>query len=375
VNKKIIYLVSEDWYFCSHRQDIAKAAKQHGYQITVITRVRNHGEIIRNTGINLVNVEFQRSARHPLKDIKLLFSLIRLYRQIKPDLVHHVALKPILIGSVAAIIAGVPVVINALTGLGYIFTSDHLKARILRVALKLILLFLLSRNNMWTIFQNEDDRDFLCLQGLVSRDKAELIRGSGVDIRKFGLGSELPGAIVIMLASRMLRDKGVTEFVEAARICREHATKARFILVGDIDLENHASIQLAELKRWQVEGVIEWWGQCNDMPGIFQQVHIVCLPSYREGLPKVLLEAAASGKPIVATDVPGCREIVINEENGLLVSVKNTESLARAITRLAENKQLRIKMGKYGRKLVESEFSVDIINSRTLALYERALSS
>lgn len=375
MNKKIIYLVSEDWYFCSHRQDIAKAAKQHGYQITVITRVRNHGEIIRNTGINLVNVEFQRSARHPLKDIKLLFSLIRLYRQIKPDLVHHVALKPILIGSVAAIIAGVPVVINALTGLGYIFTSDHLKARILRVALKLILLFLLSRNNMWTIFQNEDDRDFLCLQGLVSRDKAELIRGSGVDIRKFGLGSELPGAIVIMLASRMLRDKGVTEFVEAARICREHATKARFILVGDIDLENHASIQLAELKRWQVEGVIEWWGQCNDMPGIFQQVHIVCLPSYREGLPKVLLEAAASGKPIVATDVPGCREIVINEENGLLVPVKNAERLARAITRLAENKQLRIKMGKYGRKLVESEFSVDIINSRTLALYERALSS
>ncbi|MCH7696254.1 MAG: glycosyltransferase family 4 protein [Proteobacteria bacterium] len=374
-SKKIVYLISEDWYFYSHRFDLAKASIKQGYQVTLITRVGQYGDIITKAGINLIDVNFRRAVGNPLADLIVLFRVSGIYRKIKPDIVHHVSLKPILIGSIACLFNSVPIVINAVTGLGNLFLSGNKSTAMLRMLVKPVLLSLLNRRNSWVILQNQDDRKDLIAQGMRT-ECSELIKGSGVNLERFSYSVESNAIPVIMLAARMLRYKGIGEFVEAARLCVKGGLKARFVLVGDVDSENPMSLTREDLEQWHNEGIVEWWGHHNDMPDVMRKASIVCLPTYyREGLPKTLLEAAASGRPVIATDVPGCREIVINEENGLLVPVKNAERLARAITRLAENKQLRIKMGEFGRKLVESEFSVDIINRRTLALYERALSS
>lgn len=373
--KKIVYLVSEDWYFYSHRFDLAKASIRQGYEVTLITRVGEYGDIITKAGINLIDVNFRRAAGDPLADLIVLFRVSGIYRKIKPDIVHHVALKPILIGAIACLFNAVPVVINAVTGLGYLFSSGNKFTAMLRMLVKPVLLSLLNRRNSWVILQNQDDRKDLITQGLRA-ERSELIRGAGVDLERFSYSLESNAMPVIILAARMLRYKGVGEFVEAARLCVRDGLKARFVLVGGVDPDNPMSLTEEDLERWHNEGTVEWWGHHNDMPEVMRKASIVCLPTYyREGLPKTLLEAAATGRPVIATDVPGCREIVKNEENGLLVPVKNANRLAGAITRLAENKQLRIKMGEFGRKLVEAEFSIDIINRRTLTLYQRALSN
>lgn len=343
-----------------------------GYDVTVVTKVSRHGEAIRSAGIDLVNVDFQRSARHPLKDLILCVNLIKLYRTIKPDLVHHVSLKPVLSGSIAAAMTKVPIVINALTGLGYLFSSNEKKAIIIRSLIKPFLSLFLNRRNSWTIFQNSNDQELLSSQG-IKTGHAVLIRGSGVDVRQFTPAAEPEGDIMVILAARMLKDKGVYEFVKAAQICQGQGLKATFVLVGDVDRENPMSVSPAQLKEWQTGGVVEWWGHREDMADVLRQAHIICLPSYREGLPKILLEAAAAGRPIIAGDVPGCTEIVIDGVNGLLVPVRNAEKLAAALKRLIESRELRETMGKRGRALVEKEFSVEMVNARILALYRDAI--
>lgn len=372
-SKKIVYLISEDWYFYSHRFDLAKASIKQGYQVTLITRVGQYGDIITKAGINLIDVNFRRAAMNPLADLIVLFRVSGIYRRIKPDIVHHVSLKPILIGSIACLFNSVPVVINAVTGLGNLFFSGKKSTAMLRMLVQPVLLSLLNRRNSWVILQNRDDQKDLTAQGMWT-ERSELIKGSGVDLEKFSYTVESNVIPVIILAARMLRYKGISEFVEAARLCDKSGLKARFVLVGDVDSENPLSLTRQDLEQWHNEGIVEWWGHHNDMPEVMRKASIICLPNYyREGLPKTLLEAAASGRPVIATDVPGCREIVINGKNGLLVPVKNADSLAQAITRLAKDKQLRVMMGEYGRKIVESEFSADIINSQILELYERAL--
>jgi glycosyltransferase involved in cell wall biosynthesis len=372
---KIVYLVSEDWYFYSHRFDLAKASIKQGYEVTLITRVGRHAGVIREAGINLIDVNFRRAAGNPFDDLLLLFSVSRIYRKIKPDIVHHVALKAILIGSLASLINLVPVVINAVTGLGNLFLQRDKGIAMLRMLVKPVLISLLNRRNSWIILQNKDDQKDLIEHGMRA-ERSILIKGAGVDLKNFNYSIEGDQIPLVILAARMLRYKGINDFVEAASLCLKAGLEARFVLVGDVDLENPSSLRSQELEKWHEEGLVEWWGHRDDMPAIMEKASIVCLPNYhREGLPKTLLEAAASGRSIIATDVPGCREIVINEENGLLVPAKNAKSLAQAITRLVEDKPLRLRMGENGRKLVESEFSVDIIISQTLALYEQALNT
>lgn len=368
---KLLYFVTEDWFFCSHFLDRAVAAQQAGFQVSVLTRVNKHGQAILDNGINLIPLEFERSKINPLREISLIKGLVSLYRRERPHIVHHVALKPILYGSLAAKIAGILAIVNAPVGMGYVFSSKQLKARLLKPLVLLAYRLLLNPFNSVAVFENPDDLTYFEKLGIVKYSR--LIRGAGVNTLQFGSSNEPNEVPVILLAARMLWDKGVGEFVEAAKILQQQSISARFVLVGAPDKENPESINQSQLLEWQDAGIIEWWGQHEDMPQIFAQAHIVCLPSYREGLPKVLIEAAACGRPIVATDVPGCREIVRHNENGLLVPAKDPQALAVALNRLLNNAELRESMGKRGRAMVEAEFSTEYVVEQTLQLYKELL--
>lgn len=368
--KKLLFFVTEDWYFVSHRLPLAIAAREVGYEVTVVTRVAEHGNAIREAGLKLIPIELSRRGKNPILELMLIYHLTALYRCEKPDIVHHVAMKPVLYGSLAARFAGVPHVVNALAGLGWLFTSHSRLASVLGRGVRFALEWLLNRGTV--IVQNPDDLQWLADIG-IEQSRTQLIRGSGVDVNRFAPTPEAEGAPVVVLASRMLWDKGVGEFVAAARDLKRQGIIARFVLVGDPDPANPASISQVLLDDWKKEGAIEWWGRRDDMPQVFAQSSIVCLPSYREGLPKVLLEAAACGRAIITADVPGCREVVRDGDNGLLVPVRNVAALADAMTRLLTNATLRQRMGERGRQRVVGKFSQERIIDQTLAVYRGLL--
>ena len=368
--KKLLFLVTEDWYFCSHRLPPARAALAAGYDVVVATRVERRSEEITSEGFKLVALGLRRRSSNPIQEFAAVIEIIKLYWRERPDIVHHVALKPVLYGSFAALLLRRPAVVNAMAGMGFLFTSSRRSAGLLRAVVSRIFRVLLNAGRNVLILQNPDDVTMLVAGGLVEPSRVRLIRGSGVNTERFHPAPEPEGTPVVMLASRMLWDKGVGEFVAAAKELRGRGVIARFVLVGDGDADNPASIPDAQLKAWHDGGVVECWGRCDDMPAAFAQAHIVCLPSYREGLPKVLLEAAACGKPLVATDAPGCREIVRHNENGLLVPLRDATALAQAIERLLVDSALRLAMGKRGREMVETEFSEDHVARQTLAVYQ-----
>jgi len=371
---KILYLVSEDWYFCSHRLPIARAARDAGFTVVVATRVGGYGARIRSEGFRLIPISLRRSSRNPFREAAAILEIVWLYLRERPDLVHHVALKPTLYGAFAAAVTRVPRVVNALAGMGYVFVSRDWKARVLRPPIRTLLRLLLNRPGSRLILQNPDDAWMLEDSGVIAPHRIALIRGSGVDTVRFAPAPEPPGTPVAVLVSRMLWDKGVGETVEAARLLKARGVPVRIVLAGDPDPENPAAIPLSRLREWQAEGVVDWRGHVEDVPALLRDSHIAVLPSYREGLPKSLLEAAAAGRPIVATDVAGCREIVRQGENGVLVPVRDAAALADAIEHLAGDAELRRRMGAHGRRLVEGSFSEKAVVQRTLALYRDLLS-
>lgn len=371
---KLLFLVTEDWYFCSHRLPIARAARDAGFEVVVGTRVGKHGLCIQQEGFRLIPLAMRRCSKNPFRELSTILEIIQIYRREQPDLVHHVAMKPVLYGSLAAQLTGVPAVVNALAGLGFVFSSDCWKAKLLRPWIRSALRRLLNQERGKVILQNLDDQRLLIETDVLSRDHTVLIRGSGVDISRFQTSYEPgDGLIVVTLVARMLLDKGVVEFIKAIRLLKHKGMSFRAVLVGEPDPENPAAIPAHQLMAWQSEGVIEWWGRQGDISKVWKQSHIAVLPSYREGLPRTLLEAAACARPIIATDVPGCREIVQHESNGLLVPVKDPAALACAIERLIFDKDLRYKMGRKGRELVQREFADSIVVHKTLDLYRSML--
>lgn len=339
------------------------------------TRVNAHGDMIKDAGLRLLPLTaFCRRGINPWREWGAIREIYRLYRQERPDLIHQVALKPVLYGSLAAWSAGCGKVVNAMAGLGFVFGSERRLARLLRPLVRQAFRWLLNRPGSRLILQNRDDMAQFAREGLATRESIVLIRGAGVDTARFMPMAEPAGVPLVMLPSRLLWDKGVGEFVEAAALLRRQGVTARFVLVGDGDCENPASVPPEQLESWRREGVVEWWGRQENMPTVLGQAHIVCLPTYyREGLPKMLLEAAACAKPIIAADVPGCREIVLPGENGLLVPPRDAEVLAAAINNLLEDAELRQRMGAAGRRLVEREFAQEIVIEQTLRLYREML--
>jgi glycosyltransferase involved in cell wall biosynthesis len=371
--RRLLFLVSEDWYFVSHRLHLARAAQAAGFEVAVATRVGSFESLLEAAGLKVFPLSLRRASRNPLREFAAVCEIVGIYRRFRPHVVHHVALKPSLYGSVAAMFARVPVVINALAGLGYVFTSAEAYARVLRPLVLAAFRVLFGRDNTRVILQNTDDRALLVGLGVVPEGRTSLVRGAGVDIETFHAVPVPGGVPQVVFPARMLWDKGLREFVDAARLLKGEGCEARFVLVGEPDPHNPASADEAVLRQWVADGLVEWWGRRDDMPQVFQGASVVCLPSYREGLPKVLLEAAACGRPIVATDVPGCREIVIPRQTGLLVPPRDPKALAEAIAHLLGDRDLSARLGANGRRLVEDHFSEEKVAYQTLAVYREML--
>ncbi len=374
MSPRILFVVNVEWYFWSHRRSLARAVRDSGCSVTVAAGVeRNYRRAIESDGFRFIPLSLQRHSIEPISQLAYIWEVAHLYRKENPDLVHHITIKPVLYGSLAAKFTRIPAVINTIPGLGFMFLGTGPSGRIRRQVATIGYRIALSGERTRVIFQNPDDRELFVNQRIVPAEKTFVIRGSGVDPRCFVPGAEPNGTPIVLLASRLLYDKGVGELVEAAQVLRRQGTACRFVLVGAPDPGNPNSVSQNELEKWQSAGIIEWWGLRDDMPSVVQQSSIVALPSYREGVPRILIEAAASGRPIIATDVPGCREIVKHGENGLLVPLRDAQAIADAITLLLKDPQLRARMGARGREIALAGFTEEHVIRQTLAVYHDLL--
>lgn len=370
---RTLLVVNADWYFWSHRLSLAKALRERGFDVTIAAnQERNMGTKIREEGFRFLPLNIHRKSTSLWQELASLKQLLSVYRNEKPDVVHQITVKPVIYGSIAARIVRVPVIINTIPGAGFIARRRSPLAYVALLGYRIAL----SGKNTYVILQNPEDLTSFVSQRLSKPDRSILIRSSGVDINKFLPTPPPSGLPIVMMASRLIWDKGVREFVQAAGILQNRKIPCRMVLVGQPDTNTIDSVPEEFIRDSQSRGLIEWWGPRSDMPEVLQQASIIALPTYYpEGVPKILLEAAASGRPIVATDVPGCREIVRDGENGLLVAPKDAESLAQAIQCLLEDPARRESMGLRGRQLVVAEFSEEMVNAATIRVYEQALNA
>jgi glycosyltransferase involved in cell wall biosynthesis len=371
---RLLFVVNVAWFFKSHRLPIALEALRHGFEVHLASafvdeRERNSFEVI---GIRTHPVNFQRSGTSALAEFGTVKSLHAIYRRTKPSICHHVSIKPVIYGGMLTRLLGIPTV-NAVSGLGYSYIARGAKARLRQWVLNRAYGLAVRNRKSRLIVQNSDDETFFREEIGVHDDWVTLIRGSGVDLNRFHPSRPPATPPLVVLPARMLADKGVGEFVEAARELRRKGVAARFALVGGLDPENRAGLSQADMDDLTRDGVVEYWGHRTDIAEILAQSQIVCLPSYREGLPKTLLEAAAAGRAIVTTDVPGCREVVQHDENGLLVPARSARGLREALERLLSDPDLCSRMGKRGRALAENYFSIDGVVSRTIQIYRQLL--
>ncbi|MEO5974654.1 MAG: glycosyltransferase family 4 protein [Ilumatobacteraceae bacterium] len=366
---RLLYIITEDWFFTSHFLDRAVFAKNSGYDVAVATRNQHAASQIESHGIRVIPVDFSRHGLNPFRELGTIRQLRRAIQRFDPDIVHNIALKPVVLGTLAARTCRVRNIVNAPVGMGYIFSSQDRKARFLRPIIRQVFRLFLNPLGSRVVIENQDDFELLLSSHFVRSAELALIKGAGVNTEVFTPSQEPSEPIVVSLIARMLKDKGVTEFVDAARLIEKAGLNAQFQLVGGVDPGNPTTLTRTQLERWTSEGIVTWKGHVDDIPVVLAASHIVCLPSYREGLPKSLIEALAAGRPVVATDVPGCREVVIHDHNGLLVEPRNASALADAIGKLVVDKDMRTRFGAAGRLRAEQEFSTTRINNQTMDVY------
>jgi len=372
---KLIFLVTEDWYFCSHRLPMARAARDSGFDVAVATRVTAHGDAIRAEGFTLHPLRWKRRAVGPLAAVMAIAEIRRLYRREQPLIVHHVALKPALLGGIAARLAGVPIVVGMVTGMGYLGGSDRPAARLLGWLARRIAPIALFGRRGHIIVQNEEDRQALAAICPGKAARIALIPGSGIDLTRFAPAPE-PAAppVTVAYAGRMIGIKGVGVLVAAQQRVRQYGIDLRLVLAGDSDDENPSAITHATLKRWATLPGVTWLGRCEDVRTVWHDAHIAALASLGgEGVPKSLLEAAAMARPIVASDIAGVRSIAQHQVNALLVPPGDEADLADALATLARDGVMRRRLGAAGRKRVEQGFSDEAIAAATRALYRELL--
>lgn len=370
-NKKLLFVVNDPAFFLSHRLPLALSAREEGFNVQIATMGGKHAEKIEEMGFVHHVLPLSRSGRNPINELITFFSVWRLFRQLRPDLVHLVTIKPVLYGGIAARMLKVPGVISAISGLGFLFVKrSSLRVSLLRNVALFLYRLSLNHPNQRIIFQNPTDKNLLVKAGGVQEDKIRLIRGSGVDLKDYPMIIDSASVPIVVMASRLLKDKGVHEFVEAARILTSKNIKARFQLIGEPDLGNPESVSYRSIQLWKEEGIVECLGYCSNIPELFSKAHIVTLPSYYgEGLPKVLIEAAASGCATITTDMPGCRDAIEPDITGLLVPARNVEALAQAIERLIKDSELRNQMATAGRDLAEREFGIEKVVEAHMQIY------
>lgn len=367
----LVISINVDWFFLSHRLNFARRLVREGWQCTVVAADTGASGPIREAGLGFRSVPLSRSGTNPLDDLRLVAALASAYRDLCPTLVHQMTIKPVIYGSLAARRVGVPVV-NHVTGLGYTFTAAGTWSPMRRLVERLYRPALGYRRSL-AMFENPDDRALFVQRGLVRADATRIVRGCGVDVDAFAPSPLPPGPPVAMLPARLLRDKGVGEFVEAARMLRDEGLDARFVLVGEPDPVNPASVSAGDVGQWVRDGHVESWGRSETMPETLTRAHVVVLPSYREGLPKVLIEAAAVGRPLVAADVPGCREVVAPGLNGLLVAPRSPRALAQAMGTLLRDPERMQRYGNASRRIATTQFSDSVIAEETLGVYAELL--
>jgi glycosyltransferase involved in cell wall biosynthesis len=367
----VLYLVTEDWYFLSHRLPMACEAKRAGFDVHVATRVGSGAAEIEKLGFTLHPLAWRRGSLNPIDLLAIVGEVRAVYRKVAPALVHHVALQPSIVGSLAAL--GLPMTrLNAMAGLGFGFTSRSLKARLIRPVLARLLRWILNDPRAAVLVQNPDDLAAVEALG-VAGDHVFLIPGSGVDADHLRALPEPDGPLTVGFVGRLLDDKGIRTLIAAHDLLRARGMPLRLLIAGDRDPANPAAIPVDEIAQWQGRPGIEWLGHVTDIGAVWARAHIAALPSRREGLPKSLLEAAACARPIVATDVPGCREIARAGVNAVLVPPDDPAALADAIHALASDPDLRRRYGLAGRRLIEAEFSSEIIGRQTVALYRHLM--
>jgi glycosyltransferase involved in cell wall biosynthesis len=367
--RRILYVVTEDWYFLSHRLPMARAAKAAGYEVHVATRLKDGAASIEAEGFVPHALSWSRGSLSPMGSLGAIVALRRLLKAVRPDILHNVSLKPVLLGTVASLGLSTVAVVNSVTGLGTLFIGEAKVSEPTRKLVQLALSRLLRRERSRIVVQNPDDRAFVIALG-APPETVVLIPGSGVDTKKLSPLPEPPPPITAAYVGRMLADKGVVTLIEAFSLLGERGTSLQLLLAGDCDRENPGSLAPEQLREFASLYGITWLGHVADIREVWARAHFAVLASRREGLPKSLLEAAACGRPMVATDAPGCREIAIEGETALTVPVGDASALAGAMAKLAADQELRKTFAANARRLAETKFSADAIGQQTVALYE-----
>jgi len=363
---KVLYIVNIDWFFVSHRLPIAEKLLSEGYEVHIATRFTNKRELLINLGFKVHEIEIQRYDTNLFNLLRDILKVITLYQEIKPNLVHLITIKPIIIGLIAGFINPKIKFVASISGLGHIFSSSTFMSSLKRVFINFLYKISFSQKNLKVIFQNKNDLSVLTRITALSSDRTILINGSGIDLKKYIPSSNQSEQPIVLFAGRLLFTKGIMEYVEASKKIKN----VQFLIAGDIDPDNIESISYKNINSWSKLKNVQFLGQQEDMVKIIQSSAIVVLPSYYgEGLPKILIEAAACGVPVITTDHPGCRDAIIPGITGLLVPIKDHLALVKAIKRLIKNRDLRTKMGQEGRKMALDKYDINSVVDRHLSLY------
>ncbi|MCB2200628.1 glycosyltransferase family 4 protein [bacterium] len=366
----LLFLAQNDWFFRSHRLPIALAAIEAGYDVHLACKVTDFKAELEGQGIRIHPLRYIGGQKiNPFREALALIEILSLYRRVQPDLVQHISLRPVLLGSLAVRIQNQPAMVNAVTGLGFLFMRESANVRLTRALVMQVLGWTFRHRMNKVLFQNRDDLDAFLKGGTVTPEQVVMVNGSGVEMSRYHHDTLQNDPPVVLFGARMLRDKGLVELVEAGRMLRERGIACRIMLLGAPDEGNPSAIQVEELKEWNEEGVVEWLGHQDDMANWLSRADIACLPSYREGTPRFLLEAAAASLPIVTTDTPGCREMVTEGENGSLVPVRDAHALADALAKLLVSREMRERMGEKSRKLAEERFTIQRVVQTHLDVY------
>ena len=374
-NNKIIIIVNDLKFFISHRLPIAEVLLIKGFEVSI-----GYGDLgdvdikkLEQKGFNLKFIPMHRGSTNLFKELKSFFYLWKFILKEKPILAHFVTIKPYLYGGIISRLTGVKCVVSAISGLGSLFITNDFKNRVLKFILFFLFKFAFSHNNQKIIFHKLEDVSLLKKWGVLEAEKVSLIKGSGTNLRDFKNLEEPTGTPVVCFAARLLRDKGINEYFLAAKLLKERGVKAKFLIVGDLDLNNPSGLDVKDLNLLKSQKIVKFLGYVDDIPKLYSRSNIICLPSYREGLPKSLVEAAAASRAVVTTNVAGCRDAIIPNKTGILVPVRDYKKLANALQWLIQNPEKRISMGKEGRKFAEKEFPIEKIIQKHIDIYQELI--
>ncbi len=371
MKRRLLFIVNIDWFFLSHRLPIAIKALNEGYEVHIATSITDKYDVLRSHGLIVHPLPIGRSSIGFFSELKTFLTFLRVIRKVRPHILHLVTIKPVIFGGICARLAGVPSVVSAISGLGFVFLARGLKASVVRTLVVSLYRLALGKRNLKVICQNPNDCETLVQTAGLSLARVAMIPGSGVDLVNYMVKPLPQGIPLVVMAARLLRDKGVYEFIEAAQLLNQRSVAVRFCLIGEPDHGNPATVTLDDLCAWDRYGCVERLGYRNDIPDLFSKANVVVLPSYYgEGLPKTLVEAAACGRAVVTTDHPGCRDAIEPGKSGLLVPVKDSTALADAIQQLVDNPKLQYSMGRAGRALAEREFAIEKIVNAHLTIYK-----